>query len=344
NILENVKGKIYQVNFSAGKFSPPQEMSLLTNGHITLAAASTYRNDFYFSYEGFLTPESLYFYDSIADKYSMVKSLPAEFDSKDMIVKQKWAISQDGTKVPYFLVGKSSVIKDGKAPTLLYGYGGFEVSRTPFYSPTTGKLWLEKGGIYVLANIRGGGEFGPKWHQAALKENRQKAYDDFIAVGEALIDSGVTNKEKLAIMGGSNGGLLVGAVMTQRPDLFKSVVCLVPLLDMIRYSQLLAGASWMAEYGDPRDPKMREVLLSYSPYHNVSKDKTYPKLFLMTSTKDDRVHPGHARKMAAKMEEMGHKNVLYYENTEGGHAASANLQQKARMQALNFEFLFQTLF
>ncbi|MCJ8276157.1 MAG: prolyl oligopeptidase family serine peptidase, partial [Bdellovibrionales bacterium] len=224
------------------------------------------------------------------------------------------------------------------------GYGGFEASRTPYYSPVTGKLWLEKGGVYVIANIRGGGEFGPRWHQAALKKNRQKAFDDFIAVAEDLVKTKTTSKEKLAIMGGSNGGLLVGAVMTQRPDLFKGVICLVPLLDMIRYSQLLAGASWMSEYGDPRKPDMREYLKSYSPYHNVSKEKKYPELFLMTSTKDDRVHPGHARKMAAKMMGLGHKSILYYENTEGGHAASSNLKQKARMSALNYEFLFRTIF
>ena len=256
---------------------------------------------------------------------------------------RRWATSKDGTKIPYFVVGKASQLKSGKAPTLLYGYGGFEVSRTPFYSGVTGKLWLERGGVFVLANIRGGGEFGPRWHQAALLENRQKAFDDFIAVAEDLISTKLTTTDKLAIKGGSNGGLLVGAVMTQRPDLFKGVICQVPLLDMIRYSQLLAGASWMGEYGDPRDPKMREVLLSYSPYHNVKKDKEYPELFLMTSTKDDRVHPGHARKMAAKMKNMGHKAISYYENTEGGHAASSNLKQRARMTALNYEFLFQTL-
>ena len=343
SVLENVKGKIYSVSLKDNKFSSPQVMPLLKNGHITLAASNRYSNDFFFNYEGFLTPESLYFYNGIAKKYSLMKTLPGKFNSKNMTVAQRWATSKDGTKIPYFVVGKASQLKSGKAPTLLYGYGGFEVSRTPFYSGVTGKLWLERGGVFVLANIRGGGEFGPRWHQAALLENRQKAFDDFIAVAEDLISTKLTTTDKLAIKGGSNGGLLVGAVMTQRPDLFKGVICQVPLLDMIRYSQLLAGASWMGEYGDPRDPKMREVLLSYSPYHNVKKDKEYPELFLMTSTKDDRVHPGHARKMAAKMKNMGHKAISYYENTEGGHAASSNLKQRARMTALNYEFLFQTL-
>lgn len=344
NVLENVRGKIYSVSMNANGFTQPTLMPLLKNGHLTLSGGSPYGNDFFFEYEDFLTPQSYYFYSGIAKKYTLVKSLPSQFNSKNMIVQQRWAKSKDGTSVPYFVVGLSSQITKGNAPTLLYGYGGFEVSRTPYYSGVTGKLWLEKGGVFVLANIRGGGEFGPRWHQAALKENRQKAFDDFIAVAEDLVETKLSSKEKLAIQGGSNGGLLVGAVMTQRPDLFKGVICLVPLLDMIRYSQLLAGASWMAEYGDPRDPKMKAVLMSYSPYHNLKQDKQYPELFLMTSTKDDRVHPGHARKMAAKMQNMGHKAILYYENTEGGHAASSNLKQKARMTALNYEFLFKTLF
>ena len=343
NTLENVTGKIYEIEKTDKGFSPIKPFRMQANTHLTLAATDSFHKDFFFRRSGFLNPDSLYHFNGSQKTMSKIKSLPAKFNGKGMIVKQMWAKSKDGTPVPYFVVGKNSVIKKGNAPTLLYGYGGFEVSLTPSYKPLVGKLWLEKGGVYVMANIRGGGEFGPRWHQAALKTNRQKAYDDFIAVGEDLVKNKLTTKEKLAIQGGSNGGLLVGAVMTQRPDLFKAVLCHVPLLDMIRYSQLLAGASWMAEYGDPRKQEMRDYLLSYSPYHNLSAEKKYPELFLMTSTKDDRVHPGHARKMAAKMMNMGHKNILYYENTEGGHAASANLKQKARMGALTYEFLFKTI-
>lgn len=231
---------------------------------------------------------------------------------------------------------------NGQAPTLLYGYGGFTVSLTPSYSGVVGKLWLEKGGVYVLANIRGGGEYGPKWHQAALKENRQKAYDDFIAVAEDLIKTKVTDSKHLAIRGGSNGGLLMGVMLTQRPDLFGAVLCWVPLLDMLRYSQLLAGASWMGEYGDPKVPRYRRALLKYSPYHNVKAGVNYPPTLIVTSTKDDRVHPGHARRMAAKLMALK-QPVMYYENTEGGHAAGSNFKQQARLQALQQMFLEQTV-
>ena len=224
----------------------------------------------------------------------------------------------------------------------IYGYGGFEISLKPSYSATIGKLWLERGGAYAVANIRGGGEFGPRWHKAALKTERQRAYDDFIAVGEDLAKRGITSPKHLGISGGSNGGLLVGAIFTQRPDLLNAVVCRVPLLDMIRYTKLLAGASWAAEYGDPEDPKMREAILRYSPYQNVFPDKKYPKVFIETSTKDDRVHPGHARKMVARMREQGHE-VLYYENTEGGHAAGANLKQHARRYALEYVYFSRQL-
>ncbi len=344
NVLENVTGKIYEVPFQGKAFGKAKEIPFKKNTHVVLTETSPFKDDFFFRVSGFLSPDALYHYSGKSKQFAKIKTLPAKFDSKGMDVQQKWAVSKDGTKVPYFIIGKKDVLKKGKAPTLLYGYGGFEVSLTPTYKAVVGKLWLEKGGLYVMANIRGGGEFGPRWHQAALKKNRQRAYDDFIAVGENLVSEGVTTKEKLAIQGGSNGGLLVGAVMTQRPDLFKAVLCHVPLLDMVRYSQLLAGASWVGEYGDPKKPDMREYLLTYSPYHNVSADKQYPELFLLTSTKDDRVHPGHARKFAAKMMKLGHNNIRYYENTEGGHAATANLQQRARMRALTYEFLFKTIY
>ncbi len=352
SVLENVRGKFFQVTFSKKdskknsrkKSFNTEPMDLIPGAHLRLAAASFDSPDFFVYKKDFLKPDTLYFYNNRKRKISKIKSLPPRFKSKGMVVLQKWATSQDGTKVPYFLVGKRSQIEKGKAPALLYGYGGFEISITPFYDGFLGRAWLEKRGVYAVANIRGGGEFGPKWHRSAQKMNRHKAYDDFIAVAEDLIKTGVTVKDKLAITGRSNGGLLVGAVMTRRPDLFKAVVCGVPLLDMIRYSQLLAGASWVGEYGDPKNKEMRKYLLSYSPYHNIKppKDQIYPELFLITSTKDDRVHPGHARKMAAKMMSFGHTNVRYYENIEGGHGAAANLKQKARKKALIFEFLSKT--
>jgi prolyl oligopeptidase len=343
NSLDNVKGAILEVQATTTGFSKPQKMNLASQSHLTIADSDSYSNSFFYNEEEYLKVDSLYFYDSQKSKSYLLKSLPQQFKTKGMIVEQKWATSLDGTKIPYFIVGKKSVIAKGNAPTLLYGYGGFEISMTPRYNSIVGKLWLEKGGVYVVANIRGGGEFGPKWHQAALKTNRHKAYEDFIAVGEDLIKSQLTTKEHLAIQGGSNGGLLVGAVMVKRPDLFRAVLCHVPLLDMLRYSQLLAGASWMGEYGDPSDSKMRQYILTYSPYQNLKADVEYPEVFFLTSTKDDRVHPGHARKMAAMMLDQGHKKVHYYENTEGGHSATANLKQSAKMRALTYEFLFNTI-
>src|SRR5207249_2093136 len=227
---------------------------------------------------------------------------------------------------------------DGSNPTILYGYGGFEIPMTPAYSPGTGAAWLEKGGIYVLANIRGGGEFGPSWHMTAIREGRHRTHDDFIAVAEDIIKRRITSPRHLGIMGGSQGGLLVGATFTQRPELFRAVVCQVPLLDMRRYNKLLAGASWMGEYGDPDNPKDWEFISKYSPYQNVVKDKKYPRVLFTTTTRDDRVHPGHARKMVAKMKDQGH-DVLYFEYTEGGHAAGSTPAQQAYMWALTYTFL-----
>jgi len=277
-----------------------------------------------------------------SDKRQALKAMPAFFDTRPYVVKQFSARSRDGTPVPYFVVMGKKTRLNGKNPTVLYGYGGFEVSMKPFYSGVTGAAWLDQGGVYVLANIRGGGEFGPRWHQAALKQHRQRAFDDFIAVAQDLIQRKVTSPRHLGIMGGSNGGLLVGAAMTQRPDLFNAVVCQVPLLDMRRYHKLLAGASWMGEYGDPDVPAEWAAIAKYSPYHNVFKDKHYPRVLFTTSTRDDRVHPGHARKMVARMQEQGH-DVLYWENTEGGHAGAANNDQQALMWALTYTFLLKQL-
>jgi prolyl oligopeptidase len=259
-----------------------------------------------------------------------------------MEVAQYEATSADGEKIPYFVVTPPDFDADGDNPTLLSAYGGFEVSRTPYYSGVTGSAWLARGGTFVLANIRGGGEFGPKWHRAALKENRQRAFDDLIAVAEDLTERGITSPDRLGIQGGSNGGLLVGAVMVQRPELFDAVVCQVPLLDMKRYHELLAGASWMAEYGNPDDPEQWAYISKYSPYQNVSPAADYPRAFFTTSTRDDRVHPGHARKMVAKMLDQGH-DVLYYENIEGGHGGAANLKQRAYLSALIYAYLHMQL-
>ena len=230
---------------------------------------------------------------------------------------------------------------DGSNPTLLYGYGGFEISLTPAYSGGIGKGWLERGGVYVVANIRGGGEYGPRWHQAALKANRHKAYEDFAAVAQDLVVRKITSPKRLGIQGGSNGGLLMGNMLTQYPELFGAVVCQVPLLDMKRYSKLLAGASWMAEYGDP-DTADWDFIKTFSPYQLFDPAKDYPPTIFMTSTKDDRVHPGHARKMMATMQ-AANKNVRYYENIEGGHGGAANNAQAARMSALAYTFLWQQL-
>ena len=270
----------------------------------------------------------------------VLKSAPAKFNADGLSISQHWTASADGTRIPYFQV--SHVDATDTLPTLLYGYGGFRIPQVPRYSAGIGSAWLERGGVYVVANIRGGGEFGPDWHQAALKADRPRAYEDFIAVAGDLIRRGVTTPNQLGVMGGSNGGLLMGNMLTMRPDLFGAIVAQVPLFDMRRYHELLAGASWMAEYGDPDNPEEWAFIEGFSPYHNVSADVDYPRLLVTTSTRDDRVHPGHARKMVAKMRDMGH-DVLYYENVEGGHAGAADNAQRAYMWTLAFRFLWDAL-
>ncbi len=288
----------------------------------------------------YLTPTTLSLAD-IGKAPEPLKSMPAFFDASNLVLEQHFATSADGTRVPFFIVHRKGVPHDGKQPTLLYGYGGFEVSLTPAYSGIVGKGWLEKGGVYVVANIRGGGEYGPRWHQAALKQNRHKAYEDFAAVAKELASHGITSPAHLGIMGGSNGGLLTGNMLTQYPELFGAVVIQVPLLDMKRYSHLLAGASWMAEYGDP-DTSDWDYIRTFSPYQLFDPAKRYPPTFIWTTTRDDRVHPGHARKMAAKMLGAG-KDVRYFENTEGGHGAGATNAQQAHVWALTYAFLWKTL-
>jgi prolyl oligopeptidase len=340
NMLNNVRTELYKYRFEDGLWQK-EKVKAPGLGTFHVVSPDEQSDQYFLNYEDFLTPTSLY-YVSEEQKRSKAKSLPAFFDSNNLDVKQLETISKDGTRIPYFLVKPEGMKLDGSNPTLLYGYGGFEISELPSYSSILGKTWLEKGGVYALANIRGGGEFGPKWHKSALKENRQRCYDDFIAVAEDLINKKVTSLRHLGIMGGSNGGLLVGAVFTQRPELFNAVVCQVPLLDMKRYNKLLAGASWMAEYGNPDIPEQWAYIQKYSPYQNVFPDKKYPQVFFYTSTKDDRVHPGHARKMVAKMEDMGHK-VYYYENTEGGHAGAATNRQRALKDALTYTYLWMQL-
>jgi prolyl oligopeptidase len=344
-VLEKVQGRILRIERTSKNIWSATEALGTGQGHLEIQSADPMSPILLAQHEGFLSPPAVWSLDSSKPqtKFVKLKSLPSRFQGKNLKSEQFEATSRDGTKIPYFVILPKNLKLNSNNPAILYGYGGFEHSLTPSYMGATGKVWLEKlGGVYVIANIRGGGEFGPAWHTAALKENRQKAYDDFIAVAEDLIARKITSPKKLAIMGGSNGGLLVGAALTQRPDLFQAVVCQVPLLDMLRYHKLLAGHSWMAEYGDPEDAKMREVILKYSPYQNLHADKTYPEVFFMTSTKDDRVHPGHARKMAARMMEMK-KPVLFFENIEGGHGASANLEQKVKFTTLTLSFLKEKL-
>jgi prolyl oligopeptidase len=273
---------------------------------------------------------------------TLVKQNPTLFESEGITSTQHFARSEDGTRIPYFQVARKDLVLDGTHPTLLRGYGGFESSLTPGYDATGGAAWLERGGVLVVANIRGGGEYGPTWHQAAIGHRRQRAYDDFAAVAKDLIDRQVTAPAKLGAMGGSNGGLLIGVMLTQCPELFGALVGEVPLLDMKRYHRLLAGASWMEEYGDPDDPEDWAHLARYSPYHNLREGRRYPRALFTTSTRDDRVHPAHARKMVARMRAMGH-DVLYYENLEGGHGGAADNRQAAQMKALAFTFLAREL-
>jgi prolyl oligopeptidase len=342
NELDNVANRVVELTHADGKWRrrPVDAPAFGSLGVLPLDAVGS--DQYFLTVTDFLTPTTMYLAEVGSDRRQAVKALPALFDAAPYTVAQLEATSKDGTRVPYFVVMARNTRLDGKNPTVLYGYGGFEISMKPSYSGVTGEAWLANGGVHVLANIRGGGEFGPRWHQAAQKEQRQNAFDDFIAVAQDLARRKVSTARHLGIMGGSNGGLLVGAAMTQRPELFNAVVCQVPLLDMRRYHHLLAGASWMDEYGDPDDPDEWAYLSRYSPYHNVAPDKRYPRVLFTTSTRDDRVHPGHARKMAARMQELGH-DVLYWENMEGGHAGAANNDQQAQMWALTYTFLLNEL-
>ena len=340
NILDDVKSRLEVLDPAQGWKATPftGRGGIGTLGVGAVDADDS--DDLWLTETGFLTPTTLSLWKPGREPEAL-KSNPAFFDAGKDVVEQHFATSKDGTRVPYFIVRPKDLAFDGKAPTLLYGYGGFEVSQVPAYSGVVGKAWLERGGVYALANIRGGGEYGPRWHQAALKQNRHKAYEDFAAVAQDLAARKVATPAHLGIMGGSNGGLLTGNMLVQYPQLFGAVVIQVPLLDMKRYSHLLAGASWMAEYGDP-DTSDWDYIKTFSPYQLFDPAKSYPPTFIWTTTRDDRVHPGHARKMAAKML-AADKDVRYYENTEGGHGAGATNRQQAHLWALTYAFLWNEL-
>lgn len=340
-LFDNVKGRVLSYRREGDGWTGAR-LDLPEDSTITVGSASDVNDRAILNVTSFLTPSTQWFAEAATGEVEMLKAMPARFEASKHVVEQLWATSKDGVKVPYFVVRPKDLKLDGAAPTLLYAYGGFQVSQTPAYAATVGKLWLEKGGVYVVANIRGGGEFGPRWHNAGLKLNRMRVYEDFFAVSEDLIARRITSPAKLGIMGGSNGGLLMGVALTKRPELYNAVVIQVPLFDMLGYTRIGAGASWVGEYGDPAVPEERAVIRSYSPYQNLEPGRRYPEVFIETSTKDDRVHPAHARKAAARLKEYGY-DYLYYENIDGGHAAAANLNERAMRIALEFTYLMQRL-
>ena len=342
NVLDDVKNRlmIASPGPAGWKIEPFANAPALDSINVIEYDAEDSEAVFVFATD-YLTPSS-YLLAEFGEKPVTLKTMPTFFDASQHVAEQHFAKSKDGTRIPYFLVRPKSVEYDGSNPTLLYGYGGFEIPILPGYSGTVGKGWLERGGVYAVANIRGGGEYGPRWHQAALKANRGRAYEDFAAVAQDLTARKITSPQHLGIQGGSNGGLLTGNMLTQYPELFGAVVIQVPLLDMQRYHKLLAGASWMAEYGNPDVPAEWTFIQTFSPYHLLRKEADYPPTLITTSTRDDRVHPGHARKFTARMLEQGH-DVTYYENIEGGHGGAADNKQQAFMSALAFTFLWNTL-
>lgn len=343
SIFKNVSGQLLKGDFKGDGTFEFSRVNLPDFGSVGVSSVDDEGDQVIVSFSSFLVPASTYVSDNADLKeLKLLKSGVHRFNSEGFSTDQFEATSKDGTKIPYFVVRNKNMKLDGNNPTLLYGYGGFEISLTPSYLGATGKTWLERGGVYVLANIRGGGEFGPSWHQAALKHNRQRAYDDFAAVAEDLIQRKITAPQHLAVQGGSNGGLLTGVMLTQRPELFNGTIIQVPLLDMVRFHKLLAGNSWVGEYGDPDNPEDLAHILKYSPYQNIKDGASYPVPLITTSTKDDRVHPGHARKMAAKLQSLGYQ-VYYYENTDGGHGGAANPEQSVLVDTLECAYLLMRL-
>jgi len=342
NVLEDVKSRLSVLTPGRAGWTRQPFPGAPAIGTVGVGAVDADTSDaFFMTVTDFLTPTRLC-HGRVGQAPEPLKETPAFFDASGLEIRQRFATSADGTRVPYFMVAARDLPRDGARPTLLTGYGGFEVSSVPSYSGTVGRAWLSRGGVYALANIRGGGEYGPRWHQAALKANRPRAYEDFAAVARDLADGQLTSPKHLGIMGGSNGGLLVGNMLTAYPGLFGAIVCQVPLLDMKRYTKLLAGASWMAEYGDPDVPGEWAFIRGFSPYHNVRAGTPYPPVLFMTSTRDDRVHPGHARKMMARVREVS-PDAHYFENIEGGHGGAADNPQTAHMWALAYTFLWRML-
>ncbi|WP_017665755.1 prolyl oligopeptidase family serine peptidase [Porphyrobacter sp. AAP82] len=339
-LLDNVVGKVLKFNFDDGRWSSTQ-VALPDNATIGIAASADDSDEIMYTVSGFLEPTTLYYTDGAAVP-AVIKTSPSYFDPAGASVEQYEAVSKDGTRIPYFIVKPKGMKADGSTATLLTGYGGFQVPRLPAYLGSTGKLWVEKGGAYVLANLRGGGEFGPAWHQSAIRENKQRTWDDFIAVGEDLVKRGFTSPEHLGIQGGSQGGLLVGTFFTQRPDLLGAAIVQIPLFDMLRYHLIGRGASWIGEYGDPRIPEQRAWIDGYSPYQKIVAGVEYPEPFLWASTADDRTHPAHARKAAAKLKALG-QPYYYFEDTTGGHSGGVDNDQRAKLQALQFIYLMKRL-
>jgi len=340
--LDHVQGRAYVYTRSAKNVWTAKKLDIADNIAVSIESTNTSDDRFFLGLTGFLTPSSLLLGDAATTSLKPAKTLPAQFDASNLVVEQLQATSTDGTKVPYFIVHRKDIKYDGSNPTLMTAYGGFQVSETPRYSGIVGKLWLERGGIYVLANIRGGGEFGPAWHEAGLKTHRQIIYDDFSSVAKDMFARKITSPRRLGIQGGSNGGLLMGVEFTQHPEMWNAVVIQVPLLDMLGFEHIAAGASWVGEYGSVTIPEERKFLASISPYNQLKPDGNYPEPLIFTTTKDDRVGPVHARKFAAKMEEF-HKPFYYDEIVEGGHAAGANLKEQAKTWAEQYTYLTRKL-
>jgi prolyl oligopeptidase len=340
-ILDNVRGRAYSLRFAAGRWHST-ELALPPDATISVTGAADRTDQAMFSVTGYLTPTTLYYHDGATGALERIKETPPRFDASRHIVEQLDAVSSDGTLIPYFLIRPRAMAMDGSTATLLNGYGGFQTSQLPAYSGTMGRLWLEQGNAYVVASLRGGGEFGPRWHQSAQGAHKQRTWDDYVAVAEDLIRRGITSPRRLGLVGGSQGGLLVGTAITQRPELFRAAIIQVPLFDMLRYHLMGAGASWIGEYGDPRIPAQRAWIEAYSPYQHLTAGRDYPMPLIETSTADDRVHPGHGRKAAARLAALG-QPYYYYENIEGGHAAAANLQETARRIALEYTYASRRL-
>ncbi|MCP3139718.1 prolyl oligopeptidase family serine peptidase [Pyxidicoccus xibeiensis] len=341
NVYEDVKGALDVYTPAKGKWTR-KRLALPKNASVGIVSTSSAHDRLFVQSQGFLEPTALWLADAAAGTVKQVKSMPARFDASKHRVEQFWAASKDGTRVPYFLVRPVAQKSGEPVPTLVYGYGGFQVAKPPVYLPEVGKLWLERGGAYVVANIRGGGEFGPRWHQAALREKRQRSFDDFAAVMEDLVRRKVSTPRRIGIYGRSNGGVLTSVAMTQRPELLNAAVIESPLIDMLRYHKLPAGASWVGEYGNPEVPADAAFISKYSAYQNLQAGVRYPTPYITTNTKDDRVHPGHARKFAARLEAMG-LPYLYYENTDGGHSNDSDPLLNARRWALHHVYLARQL-